>query len=823
MNGETLPVQASVPQSVIPHQLRDCRFILVEKGGKRALEPSWQRDHNYPYDHPKLLDHIARGGNYGVLLRGDVSVIDADRLLPLIELDVLSPLMETFSVRTGREENGMHLYFRCPDAPADKVLLYHPDTGEELGDLRGPGSKFYVVGPNCTHPSGRQYQITKNLPLAEFTWEEITEQILKKVALKKKRAVRTQYNAQTLTQELGLRCEDFLMPIHPEYLGSDIRGGHPVHGSTTGRPIEECNNLSIDTTQNVWHCFACGSGGDALMAYAVARGIIDCAEAVPGAVQQHWNEIITALEEEGLKPRGRQAAKHTYQKDNSENFEIICNNRGLEELGEDARLALEMHNDPPTIFVRSGELVCIASDENGTPVIERMTEAAVRGRMARSAKYVRYKNTKERPVKIKVPPPVEAVRDVMASSQDWIFPALKNIVETPVLKQDGNIVSTPGFDKSIGVYYAPAEGFSFEPPNENPSLEEVQLARKLLEEVFTDFPFADKASLANAIAAMITPLVRPLITGPVPMAILDKPQAGTGASLLAEVIALVATGRPAAMLQAPKNLEEWRKKITSLLIEGRSVIVVDNLEGRLYAGPLAAALTATIWQDRRMGSNEMISLPNAAIWIANGNNVQLGGDLPRRCYWVRLDAKMPRPWQRNGFVHPDLKIWVSENRGRIVSAILTIARAWINSGKPVPDSLPPLGGFESWQNVIGGIMYRGGWVDFLGNQEQMYAESDTDTPQWESFLQAWYNIWQDNPVTSSTIATRLDSDNGADLVDNLPDQLAEAHEKPRSSFVRILGKALSAKKQVRFASGYYLERVGVEHKVTSWRVICPTE
>lgn len=501
-----------------------------------------------------------------------------------------------------------------------------------------------------------------------------------------------------------------------------------------------------------------------------------------------------------------------------EDFEIICNNRGLQEIAESAVFSLSTLNHPPVVFVRSGGLVCIGQNEQGVPVIQQMGEAAVRGRMARCAWYVRVKADKNGFFKTKISPPIEVVRDVMVS-QKWPFPALKNIIETPTMRADGRIISVPGYDTQTGLYYAPAEGFSFEPPDEKPTPEEIQQARLLLEEAVIDFPFVDQASLANVIAAMITPFVRPLINGPVPMAILDKPQAGTGASLLAEVIALIATGRPAAMLQAPKSLEEWRKKITALLIDGRSVIVVDNVEGRLYAGPLAAALTATIWQDRVLGRSEMISIPHSAVWIANGNNIQLGGDLPRRCYWIKLDAKMPRPWQRNGFVHPDLKEWVTENRGRIVSAILTLIRAWIASGRPVPDSLPPLGGFESWQNVIGGIMYRGGWVDFLGNQEQMYAESDTDTPQWEGFLRAWHSLWQDNPVTSSTVATRLDSDSGVDLMDALPDQLAEAYEKPRSFFVRSLGAALSSKNQVRFPSGYRVEKAGSEKRAVQWRVI----
>src|SRR5208283_1789064 len=74
----------------------------------------------------------------------------------------------------------------------------------------------------------------------------------------------------------GLHVEDFLMPVKEKRMGNHIQGAHPIHGSTTG------NNLSIDTVNNVWHCFRCGSGGGAIEAAAVAARIIDCSEATPG-------------------------------------------------------------------------------------------------------------------------------------------------------------------------------------------------------------------------------------------------------------------------------------------------------------------------------------------------------------------------------------------------------------------------------------------------------------------------------------------------------------------------------------------------------------
>jgi putative DNA primase/helicase len=160
-----------------------------------------------------------------------------------------------------------------------------------------------------------------------------------------------------------------------------------------------------------------------------------------------------------------------------------------------------------------------------------------------------------------------------------------------------------------------------------------------------------------------------MIDGPVPLAIFDKPQPGTGASLLAEVVSMIATGRTAPMMTAQKDDEGWRKAITSLLIKGQLVVTIDNVEADLTSPSLAAVLTAISYQDRVLGRSEILTLPNKTTWIATGNNIRLRGDLPRRCIWVRLDAKAARPWQRdiNNFKHPYLIPWAAQEHGRRTS------------------------------------------------------------------------------------------------------------------------------------------------------------
>jgi len=79
-------------------------------------------------------------------------------------------------------------------------------------------------------------------------------------------------------------------------LGTRYQGAHPIHGSQTGV------NLSVDLEKNVWHCFRHNSGGSVLEWIAVKEGIINCSEAIPGALRgdKFWKTLEIAHQKYGL-------------------------------------------------------------------------------------------------------------------------------------------------------------------------------------------------------------------------------------------------------------------------------------------------------------------------------------------------------------------------------------------------------------------------------------------------------------------------------------------------------------------------------------------
>lgn len=505
---------------------------------------------------------------------------------------------------------------------------------------------------------------------------------------------------------------------------------------------------------------------------------------------------------------------------------IVCSGTRLQDQTAMALDALSDVNDPPFVFHRSRELVRVAYDETGSPSIVPINVPALRGILERCASFVTVgKNFQNIPI----PPPLTVVQD-LANLPEWntILP-ITGIVESPIIRNDGTIVTEKGYDKETKLYYAPADGFVLPDIPDKPSKEDVKKSIGLLKEIFIDFPFVDEASRINTIAALLGAVLRPIIPGSVPLALIDKPQAGTGASLIADIIGKIVTGRSASMMPAPEDDAAWRKMITSSIAKGRIVAIIDNVESKLYTPSLAVVLTCTVWEDRLLGKNEMITLPNRNVWIATGNNIQLGGDLPRRCFWVRMDAGCAKPWleREQPFKHPDLIEWVTENRGEILKAVMVLARSWIQSKKPKPTKCPKIGGFESWRDIIGGIFEHAGEYEFLGNQEQMYLEADTDTPAWEAFFETWESIWKvDTEISVADIEERLmieqdkyqvrEKDPHLGVV--LPEILADAWAG-KKNFNRVLGKSLSKMNGRVYTNGLKIIKGSVAHHATQWKVV----
>ncbi len=485
----------------------------------------------------------------------------------------------------------------------------------------------------------------------------------------------------------------------------------------------------------------------------------------------------------------------------------------MRDVTEEVIAALVAANNPPKLFERAGNLARVAVDEQGAPAVQPLGEDEVKHDMTRAADFYRFNAKGET---LHANPPGVIAKDILAS-RSRPFPALSGVTETPFVRPDGTIRHAPGYDPLTGFYFCPPPGFSMPAVPDSPSGSDVTEALDLLMEAIGEFPYDSESSRANALALLLTPILRQAIGGPAPLMLIEKPQPGTGGSLLAEVASIIATGRAAEMLGAPDSDEEWRKQITAKLLAGATVITVDNVDGPLYAPSLSRALTARIWSDRVLGYSRNVTVAQNATWIATGNNVILRGDLPRRCVSTRLDARTSRPWQRDGFRHPHLTSWVEEHRGELVRALLVLARAWWAAGKPEAQGLARLGGYEGWVTTIGGILAHAGVPGFLTNLETLYRKSAQGDAEWEAFYAAWFDALGGTATTVGALTDEIEKDD--DLKTSVPPYLAEALDRSRGSFVRKLGNALSKNEGKRYGDdNLHVVRAGELRRAVTWKL-----
>ncbi len=496
--------------------------------------------------------------------------------------------------------------------------------------------------------------------------------------------------------------------------------------------------------------------------------------------------------------------------------EIITTDKQLRELTAETVDALVEANDPPSLFMRGGTLTTLLKDETGRLRISTLTPDQVRHRMSQTANW--YTLTRDGDLR-SVLPPTSVARDLLSRQWDEL-PALNGVLTAPCLRPDGSLLDVPGYDRQTGLYLDP-EGLAVPPIPQHPTDTDIaDAARVIVQELLGEFPFADDASRANAVGFLLTASLRQAVPGLVPMVIVDAPVQGSGKTILVNSAALIASGRAARLTTAPAkdNDEELRKRLTSILVEGESMIVFDNLSTTLSSSVLAQALTAVAWSDRLLGSSTMITIEPKVSWAVTGNNVSIGGDLARRCYSIRLDPREPQPWERD-FKRPDFEGWILQHRGELVAALLTLGRAWYDRGRPITGA-PRWGSYQPWTDMIHGILSIAHIDGFLANLSELTSTTDEETLGWQRLLLAARVQFQDQPFSSAQLASFIAAARDVEPPPGLAAALNSNLELPARA--QRLSKRLSSIIGRRFdRTGLRIERAepDTHTKTVRWHIL----
>ncbi len=439
--------------------------------------------------------------------------------------------------------------------------------------------------------------------------------------------------------------------------------------------------------------------------------------------------------------------------------------------------------EPPVVFQRGSLLTRVAhlpeaaevlgmTIPKGTATLVTLNPVDMRIRLADAAHFERSVKERGQVMWVDSDPPPPLAQAVLVATGEWDrIPLLVAVTESPIIRPDGCLCDQAGYDPTTRLYYEGGAPTLRLP--ERPDRHDAIRAAQFLLEPFSEFPFLDRQQDEAVVLAMLLTLVQRATLPLAPLFGISATAPGSGKGLLVEVCNMIARGRDAAIMPPPGGMDgeaETRKRITALLLQGVSSVLLDNWTSAIGGDSMNALLTSASWSDRILGQSQTVTLPARVTWIATGNNLTVRGDMVRRTLLAVINPQCERPEQRE-FTVKNLPEGVLRKRGDYLSALYTILRAYRLAGEPEKDG-PTLGRFEAWSRAVAAPIRWLGWPDPTKSQDRLRAD-DPETLKLAALLAAWHRVFGSDNVT---VADLIEAATHPDRVYGTPPRLVERKE-----------------------------------------------
>jgi len=353
-------------------------------------------------------------------------------------------------------------------------------------------------------------------------------------------------------------------------------------------------------------------------------------------------------------------------------------------------------------------------------------------KLSTAASFQRYDMKRKRVVQIDAPPKIAT--HMLARKGEWGLPLILGVTGTPFLRRDGSLCETPGYDATSGLLYQPSQAFPS--ISKNPTKQDAIDALNFIAKLVQYFPFVAGDDEAVWYSGLLTALDRrPMLNAPLHG--LNAPVAGTGKTLLVELISIIVTGKTVPVVAQATNLTEFEKQLGTMLIGGVSPIAIDNCVMPIGEGALINAMfTTDMVAVRVLGFSRDVYAPTNVAVFATGNDLKFIGDITRRALRCDLDAGCERPELRK--FGGNLKEDVKRLRPQLVAAALTILRAW-HLARPNVE-VTPIGSFEDWSRRVREPLVWLGLADPCATMAKLRAEDPKRQhlvmmiEQWKAYL-----------------------------------------------------------------------------------------
>ncbi len=758
-------------------------------------------------------------GVVGVDLDSDRAVTWAQEHLPATQLRVKSI-------------KGEHWYYRHPGGTVNNKVKI--SLGNEVLDIDVRGDGGYLCAPPTIHPSGAPYEQlgawdtpVTSLPVYDPCWLEIPAT---SESVANTRYYVNQEGNDSERQNNHAEAEDnligrFLPPapvakrisVPETFDGNAVRA--PKLDQGRGRPDRIERALAyLDKCQPAVE----GAGGD-MHTYKTACWVVGnfglSVDEAFALMSGEWNsrcqppwspaelrKKIASADKSAKGPRGVALVEGTRTTSTGVPLQLVGADGTPIEAGDDPRPVIRVDMADMDRMVRESEAALMLNCPDlyqslmrivivhtvgearkpssqfkipDEPIIDQVSEHWLAVLLERSARWTKRQQDRTTGLWHDVPAPVpDKVAKTLLVKPSKGFRYLKGIIEAPTLRPDGTLLSAPGFDERTGLLYLPSGEFPDIP--DTPSDSERQAAIDLLLEIVQDFPFAAECHRSAAVAAIITPLLRPTYEGNTPLMVGDAPTPGSGKGHWARLASRLACGRRSAGNTLSDDDKENKLNLFSYALSGRRMVVFEEVQ-ELKSKALNMVVTDGI-EGRIYHSQKMAKADAEFTIYCNGNNLVIHDDTRRRMNYIRLEPAEENPEERANFLHPELEDWVVENRGRIVAAVLTLARAYHLAGCPM--RLPAFNSFNGWSRVVRGMLVWAGMADPRAGSADVNTNADERIASFRGFLELVQARYGRTGMTLTRIISENDgNDLGALLLELAPSRAGTEVDQNKLKYI----------------------------------------
>jgi len=375
------------------------------------------------------------------------------------------------------------------------------------------------------------------------------------------------------------------------------------------------------------------------------------------------------------------------------------------------------------IYLRNGEVVAVDGNRLRTVDTQYFRTLA-----EKFVVFYRQRRSQDQVYQVNVTMREDDARCILAApqfSERLLKLRCVNYARLPVIRANGDLELLPaGYDLDT-LTLTLDEGHSY------PLNMEIGEAVAIVNDLLAEFCFTDARSKAVAVAAMFGLYAAQLIPEKSlrPCFIFAANAEGAGKTLLVQVIVTPTLGELPTGCKADAD-DELRKVILTAVREGRAVIFLDNLKGRLSSEALEAFLSAPVWSDRKLGVNETITAANVTTIFITGNGLTVSPDMRRRSLFVELHLEVERAENRQFKRNLDLPTLLTM-RPRILAAFWSLVKHWDLQGRPAPSRSHSA--FPSWANIVAGIVEAAGFACPL-DTANVAAATDPDADDMRSLV-----------------------------------------------------------------------------------------